>query len=679
MRSTTLRVPLPLAVAVAAALASCAGDPTGPAPPPATLAAPTDLATHEVQPGDVEVTWRDNSPDERFFEVQRSSTGATGGFSALATVPANTSLYEDVSGDRTTDYCYRVRAVGGQGVDPSPYSQPACNVPNPPPAPTELSLAPRFGQIDLTWKDNATTEARFEVWRSSGSETNPFSLVMELAPNQTTYSNTGLSPGARFCYRVRAVGAQGQASEYTASVCADVPVPPSNPPVAPSQLTAAATSPSTIALAWVDNSSDEGGFEIWRATAGPTSAYSLLRAIGAGVVTATDEALAPATQYCYQVRAIGGDGVPPSDFSPAACATTESPPPATPTALEATAADASRIQLVWQDRATDEGGYELWRSTSGPSGGFSLRTSLPPGSTEYLDVGLQALAQYCYKVRATGVGSAPDSPFSTVECAETPAAVRIVTFGDSNTDSCKGEPGNVSSYVSTAPRLAPDDPHRPCQVAGKIEAKWSAMRSETFRAVNHGIVSTTTGTGRSNLGSPNARTLVNGVTRFEAEVLGRGYPWSGAEPTNQWFPSGGVVRENAYTPGADDYVYVSLGTNDVSAGISPAQTEVNLRWMVQRWLEAGHPADHFIITTLPPRPSATSSTMPDRNSRIRALAGELGLHLIDLAAFLSDDNGLSWRSDALHVGDALHYVDSVRDWLASEVVAWMVATTGDVS
>jgi hypothetical protein len=89
------------------------------------------------------------------------------------------------------------------------------------------------------------------------------------------------------------------------------------------------------------------------------------------------------------------------------------------------------------------------------------------------------------------------------------------------------------------------------QLAGKIEIRWKALRSNAVRAVNHGISGTTTGGGgfggpdrRSN-GAPQARTLVSGITRFEGEVLGAAWPWSGGEPVNTVFPDGALRRVQA--------------------------------------------------------------------------------------------------------------------------------------
>jgi lysophospholipase L1-like esterase len=304
------------------------------------------------------------------------------------------------------------------------------------------------------------------------------------------------------------------------------------------------------------------------------------------------------------------------------------------------------------------------------------------------DTGLTAGTQYCYEVRALGEPPIPSSPFSNKACA-TPVAValvvRIVLFGDSNTDRCEDvqPPNRISSYVSVMPRLGPADPHHACSVPGKVQLAWEGLRNETIRVVNHGIASTTTGGGgfggpnRTSKGSPNARLKVGGYTRFEGEVLGKGYPWSGGEPTNSSFPNGPVRRVNAYVPEENDFVYVSMGTND-DAGptrtMTAAQTEANLRWMIQQWTAAGRAPDHFILTTLAPRDDANSPTsIPDRNALIRALAAETGAHLVDLAAYTSDDDGATWRSPSLNIGDGIHYTEAVRAWLGEQVAAWMSA------
>jgi hypothetical protein len=849
----------------------CGGDITS----PSRIESPSHLATQELPSGDIQVSWQDNSDNESAFELSRSSTGPSGAYAVLATLNANASSYQDTTVAGSGEYCYRVRALGPSGTTPSAFSSPSCIQATPPSAPTELTASATFGQVDLSWTDNSNDEAGFEIWKSVNGENGSFTLEASVAADVTAYSSTGLQDGAAYCYRVRATGPKGVASDFSNTACATTPVPTIPPPAAPTDLVAAATSPGRISLGWTDHASDEQGFEIWRSTNGSSGAYALLQSVGANTSSAEDTGLTGSVEYCYKVRAVGGADVPPSDFTDPSCATTppeaptglastatapttisltwtdnataeqgfqlwrsttgangtyalltslgadltaaddnnlspgtqycykvratgpgpssdfsnsscattplatptnlvlvvqsgsridltwqdnatgeagyevwrsttgatgtytkktnrpadsqsysdtglnsgteycykilgagpagvpDSPfsdpscattlaPPATPSNLVATTQSASRIDLTWQDNAADEGGYELWRSTTGSNGTYSNQATLGANTESTSDTGLLPSIQYCYKVRATGAGNAPDSPFSSPQCATTTAApvIRLTLFGDSNTDRCEEDPSLPGSYVSIAPRQGPNATPLSCMVAGKVLAAWQAeQRIETLKVVNHGIGGTTTGglggTGdptRSANGAPNARLADNGITRFEAEVLGTGAPnWNGGEPNNGKF-SGPITRVNAYVPNDNDFAYVSLGTNDdagASRTLTAAQTETNLRWMVQKWIDAGHQASHFILTTLPPRDDANSPTsIPDRNTRIRSIASDMGVHLIDLSNHLSDDNGATWRDPSDHIAtDGVHYTATVRQWIAGRIVDYITSVT----
>jgi hypothetical protein len=84
-----------------------------------------------------------------------------------------------------------------------------------------------------------------------------------------------------------------------------------------------------------------------------------------------------------------------------------------------------------------------------------------------------------------------------------------------------------------------------------------------------------------------------------------------------------------------------------------------------------------MLTTLAPRLDRDlGDAIPTINAGVRALAAQRGTGLIDLAAITSPDDGRSWRSDALHVGDRLHYSEAVRDSLAARTVAYVRAHLG---
>lgn len=264
------------------------------------------------------------------------------------------------------------------------------------------------------------------------------------------------------------------------------------------------------------------------------------------------------------------------------------------------------------------------------------------------------------------------------------ADVQIVTFGDSNTD--LGFAGidpspKVGSYVSSvnpAIRLAPDAPNNALQLAGKVESRWKANRpTQSIKAVNHGIAGTSTGGGRTLVTAPNALTQVAGVTRFQGEVLGAAYPWNGGEGTNDFYPNGSVFRVQAFVPRSADFAYISMGTNDIGEGTPVSTIKTNLETMIDLWIQAGKPPSHLMITTLPPR--ITASTDNPRilalNTMIRGFSSK-GVRVIDLAVITFSQDGTTWVSPTLHVtNDELHYAEAVRDMLADSIVSIMLQET----
>jgi hypothetical protein len=100
--------------------------------------------------------------------------------------------------------------------------------------------------------------------------------------------------------------------------------------------------------------------------------------------------------------------------------------PAAPTNLTATALSYQDIGFAWQDNSTNEAGWEVFRSTTGPTGTFTLFTVYSsPNITQGANGGLQASTQYCYQVRAfSALGQSGKvraySDFSNTACATTP-------------------------------------------------------------------------------------------------------------------------------------------------------------------------------------------------------------------------------------------------------------------
>ena len=78
-----------------------------------------------------------------------------------------------------------------------------------PPAPTGLTANSPLGgrRVDLRWTDTSTRETGFRIERSANGTT--FGQIATVGRNVTTYSNTNLTPGTRFWYRIRAYNTTG--------------------------------------------------------------------------------------------------------------------------------------------------------------------------------------------------------------------------------------------------------------------------------------------------------------------------------------------------------------------------------------------------------------------------------------------------------------------------------------
>ncbi|MCE7943730.1 MAG: hypothetical protein DYG95_19285 [Chlorobi bacterium CHB1] len=96
--------------------------------------------------------------------------------------------------------------------------------PTPPEAPTNLQAnAISSTQINLTWNDQSGNETRFRIERKIG--TGAFTFLLNKAAGSTNHSDTSLTPGTQYTYRVRAENDAGN-SAYSNEASATTPAPP---------------------------------------------------------------------------------------------------------------------------------------------------------------------------------------------------------------------------------------------------------------------------------------------------------------------------------------------------------------------------------------------------------------------------------------------------------------------
>jgi hypothetical protein len=190
---------------------------------------------------------------------------------------------------------------------------------------------------------------------------------------------------------------------------------------APSGTNALAVSESRIDVTWQDNSTNETGFEVYRSTTGPSSAFALLASMSPDAISYSDVGLSHSTQYCYKIRAFRTTGrkTSYSPFSAIGCATTPAPPtppgpPSAPSNVDAVAL--APIQVWWSDNSTNEDGFRIERSTDG---GVSWATAGTAPYSIFTDEGRSVEQQVCYRVFAFNAFG--DSPPSNTDCTVLPA------------------------------------------------------------------------------------------------------------------------------------------------------------------------------------------------------------------------------------------------------------------
>lgn len=212
------------------------------------------------------------------------------------------------------------------------------------------------------------------------------------------------------------------AAAWAAVGVGDPPPPPPPPdpiifPAAPTSLTAKATAPGQIDLAWKDNSTAESGFKIERATG--SGAFAEIDRVGVDVTTYSSRGLAASTTYAFRVRAYNANG--PSAYSNTISAVTpaaNSGAPVAPTKLRGSATTSFSIELAWVHEGNNEAGFIIER---GPRTSSIVEVKrVGANITKYVDTGLTDRATYLYRVRA----------FNASGVSEPSNIVEIQTLGD---------------------------------------------------------------------------------------------------------------------------------------------------------------------------------------------------------------------------------------------------------
>lgn len=158
------------------------------------------------------------------------------------------------------DYKVRVTEQFGCSTEfSSPFTVIDANGPNKPDAAINLVVTPSStSSLQLNWSDNPApqhNETNFEIYRGTAPG-GPYTLVHITAADVLTFTNTGLLPGTRYYYIVRAVN---NTSAANPSVEANaVTLSDNQAPTSPTNLTVTGTTRTSVSLSWGASSDNTG-------------------------------------------------------------------------------------------------------------------------------------------------------------------------------------------------------------------------------------------------------------------------------------------------------------------------------------------------------------------------------------------------------------------------------------
>ncbi len=174
---------------------------------------PSGLTATALDSAAIALAWSDNSANETGFMIERK-IGATGSWTQMYSLPANSTDYTDNGLTDGMLYYYRVNAFNDAGNSGYSNVDSAITTMRPP---RNLTAAnPATGKVELNWVDFSASEEGFIIERAEGhlGESLLFSVIDTASANETSYIDSNLTTAEAYVYQIRAFNEYIQ-SEYS--------------------------------------------------------------------------------------------------------------------------------------------------------------------------------------------------------------------------------------------------------------------------------------------------------------------------------------------------------------------------------------------------------------------------------------------------------------------------------
>ncbi|NNM66699.1 MAG: hypothetical protein HKM06_01675 [Spirochaetales bacterium] len=312
---------------------------------------------------------------------------------------------------------------------PTSSSSPSSSLSAPAAVSALTAAAAGPSSITLNWSDADQSVASYDIfWATSNAQ--PSTAQGNVPAGTTTYVATGLTPGSTYYFWVVAKNSGGGAAPVSTSLYFDIPA-------APTGLTAAPASTTSIQLSWsyTSGQSPATGFNVYYATsstqpATPNAQVTLAATLQTGSAYAyTITGLTNGTKYYVWLSAYNIVG------STTALTSSSTPGPVPAAVVLSVQSGATSIVLNWTDTANSGlvpavSNYLVYWSTTStiPT---TANATVAAGTTTYTPTGLTTYTSYYFWVKAqnsignsvataqTGViGSLPATPSSFTATAD---------------------------------------------------------------------------------------------------------------------------------------------------------------------------------------------------------------------------------------------------------------------
>ncbi len=379
----------------------------------AAPAAPTGLRGAVTSGTALTLIWNDNSTDETHFELAWTdntvtqtalvvSVASAGNGSTPGTGTVFVGLSPLTAGHT---YTFKIRAYTTTNANSSAYTNTITMVTNGFATPNIVdAFLQTDGSVLVRWVDNAITEAGYFLeYRALPSGT--FAVAGSTGQNFTGYTMGGLAPSTSYEFRVR--GFKGTASSPTSTTSYTSVATATTPAtlLAPTGLSVTATNETSVNFAFTDNTALNTGYEIEYGLSG-SGTFVYFGEAGDGATIAANNSVAPGTAYAFRIRAYYQNGTNPRVYSGYSNTASVTTPFTAPTALTATAASESQVNLAWTNNSAAQQGVGVYVRPTG-SGSYTRLNYAGATATSYSVTGLSPGTSYDFQVKAAYQRTAP--------------------------------------------------------------------------------------------------------------------------------------------------------------------------------------------------------------------------------------------------------------------------------